>query len=285
MVSDLHGFDFTVNSLIGTYENNQEALKWHGEKLSNDIMRYKKSDTIFILGSGPSINDITIKEWDHISQNDSIGFNYWMAHDFVPDIYMWQDFIDNMFHLLSDKYIKYKNIPFIITGGNFPNVNYGYTDERLNLLKKNPLYYLNEYPIHSKCSIEPQLLFRYMEVLGYMKYNQITDFIPKWRSTLGLVIMLCYQMGYKKIVLCGMDMQKSDHFWDYEPYLEVKKKYSLVDKGVADVNLFADESHSKNSVPRYVYNLRDWMYEKNKVKMYIMKKKTVLFPEIELYTF
>lgn len=43
--------------------------------------------TIFILGSGSSVDDLTAKQWDFISQNMSIGINFWTTHTFTPNFY------------------------------------------------------------------------------------------------------------------------------------------------------------------------------------------------------
>ena len=54
---------------------------------SVDLERYKQSDTIFILGSGSSINHISPARWKAIAQHDTIGFNFWPFHAFVPKLY------------------------------------------------------------------------------------------------------------------------------------------------------------------------------------------------------
>jgi len=280
---DLHGFKYTVQELVGMHESTAEATQWHGKKLDNDILQYKSSDTVFILGSGPSINDITERQWNKIAECDSIGFNYWFAHDFVPDIYVFQSPNDKMLRLLSDNYELYKNIPFIIRGTGFAQGKFDFNDERLNLLKQNPVFYLNEYPISSKCSIDPELLYKYMDALGFMAYAEIPKFIPKWRSTIGLLIMLSYNMGYKNIVLCGVDMMKSDHFWDYEPYLELREKYQLPKPGSSRLAFRFEDGHS-TSLPQYIYTLRDWMYKKNDVNISILSERTILHPEIKKYS-
>ena len=280
---DLHGFEYTVKELVGLCENSKVATKWHGQLLNETILKYKTSDTIFILGSGPSINDISPQDWKYVEQHDSIGFNWWIVHDFIPSLYMFQAASTNMLELLKDKYSDYRNIPFLIRGSAFAKGEFDYEDERLNLLKSNPVYYIKEYPISSKCSIDINMLFNYMENLGFMTFGHIANFVPKWRSTLGLLISLSYQMGYQKIILCGMDMHDNGHFWDYEPYLELKKKYSLPDKDKSNIATFTDERISPNTMPRYVYSLHDWMYNKNGVKIFVMNKKTLLYPEIDLY--
>lgn len=280
---DLHGFDYTVKELVGMWENSNWAItNWHGQLLSNDILKFKTSDTIFILGSGPSINDITEKQWAAIAAHDSIGFNWWFAHDFVPSLYMFQSAHERMLNILKDKYDKYRDVPFLIRGSAFASGKFDFTDERLNLLKNNAVYFVNEYPIAGRCSIDPRLLYRYMEAMELLTPGKVSRFVPKWRSSLGLLISLSYIMGYKKIVICGADMQQSDHFWDYEPYLSVKEKYSLPAKGSSKLN-FRFEVGSSTSLPQYIYTLQDWMNSKNGVKTYIINNKTILYPKIDTY--
>jgi hypothetical protein len=274
---DLHGFDYTVKELVGIRKNSEIAMKWHGKLLDNKILKYKTSDTIFILGSGPSINDISSKEWSHIKKHNSIGFNWWFVHDFVPTFYMFQGAYENMLETLKDQHYKYKNTPFLIRGSGFAKGEFNYNDERLNLLKNNPIYYVREYPIATKCSIDPFLMFDYLESLGLMDFDKISDFVPKLKCTLGLLIPLCYQMGYKKIILCGMDMQNNDHFWDYEPYDKLQNKYSLPKKGEGGINQLSKK------IPEYIYAISDWVYKKNSVKILVMKEKTILYPKIKKY--
>jgi len=284
-IIDKHGFEYTVKELVGMHENSIKSTEWYGKLLSDEILQFKKSDTIFILGSGPSINDITNKKWEYIKLHDSIGFNYWFIHDFVPSMYVFQKFNERMLNIFNDKYDFYKETPFIIRGSKFAKegVNNLTGNKNFELLRNNPVYYLREYPVHSRCSIKPNLLINYFEALGLMPHGKISNFIPKLRGTLGLLIVLSYQMGYKKIVLCGMDMHSSDHFWDYEPYIKVKEKYNLPDKGKANINTFTDKNRSPNTVPVYVKALRDWMYEKSNVEISIVNEKTLLYPDIPVF--
>ena len=51
------------------------------QKCLNEV---KKSNTLFILGSGDSINDINNKQWEEIKQSDSLGINSWLVHKHMP---------------------------------------------------------------------------------------------------------------------------------------------------------------------------------------------------------
>ena len=52
-----------------------------------DLRALKRSDTLFVLASGTSINQIPPARWKVIDQHDSVGFNYWPIHSFVPTMY------------------------------------------------------------------------------------------------------------------------------------------------------------------------------------------------------
>jgi len=51
----------------------------------------RKSDTLFILGSGPSVEEVSQDQWAHVAKHNSIGINSWVVHDFVPDIYCFEE--------------------------------------------------------------------------------------------------------------------------------------------------------------------------------------------------
>jgi hypothetical protein len=282
--SDRHDFEYTINEVVGFVENASSLTKsWHGQLLNNDFLKYKTSDTIFILGSGPSINLISNEQWDHISKCNSIGFNYWLVHDFVPTFFMYQGVDDSMLNLLSDSISKYKDVPFILRGTDIALGRFNTSDVRLNLLKRNPVYFLNSFPISSMSDIEIIKLIEFMQALGFFNFGEISRLIPKFRSSLGLLISLSYQMGYKKIVLCGMDMQDSRHFWDSELFKDHKAKYGLPREGAVNIGLFTDGKYSKNTVPEYVYSLKDWMFNESNVEITLLNSQSVLYPNLKIY--
>lgn len=282
--TDRHDFEYTVDELVGMYKNSSDLIdNWHGQILTNEVLKYKTSDTIFILGSGPSINEITNEQWSHIKKHNSIGFNYWFAHDFIPTYYMFQGVDNTMLELLKDTNLKYKDIPFFLRGADIAKGRFDTNDNRINLLKNNPVYFVNCYPISSKCSIEISKLFKFVEALGFFSFNKISSFVPKFRGSLGLLISLSYQMGYKNIVLCGMDMKDSSHFWDNKNYEKLRYKYNLPSIVDTNLNTFTDEKYSSNTVPKYVYELDNWMLNNGNVELSVINKNTILYPKIKVY--
>ena len=70
----------------------------------------KKSEIVFILGSGSSVNDLSDNDISHIEKHDTIGFNFWLYHDIVPDYYIFETPRDSIrkeeFYKLFSKKIK-----------------------------------------------------------------------------------------------------------------------------------------------------------------------------------
>ena len=284
---DQQGFDYTVSIANGSDENARKCSLWHGRLMDESIQRHKKSDTLFILGSGPSINLITDAEWDHIREHDSVGFNWWMAHDFVPSFYLLQ-FVkaDELLNLARDRSSVYKNVPLLLRGDYFAN---GYMplgdDPKYDFLKEHELYYMREYAISSRCAIDVRKLFQHVEILGMLTHGKIGPLVPKWRSTLGLLISWGYQMGYKKIVLCGMDMNSNEHFWHHESCHHMAERYQMpeVSPPQKGIMAFTDKKISPNTVPRYVVEMANWMNERAGVETYIMNRQTLLHPALVVY--
>ena len=103
-----------ISDIKRDYTNNKYGLIPLGYDL---VKKYKKSDTLFILGSGSTINKISDKQWGKIDDHDSIGFNFWLVHDFVPDFFKFEldlsgesNRTDLFLKILDEKWQKYKKL-------------------------------------------------------------------------------------------------------------------------------------------------------------------------------
>ncbi|PIQ48586.1 MAG: hypothetical protein COW03_09385 [Cytophagales bacterium CG12_big_fil_rev_8_21_14_0_65_40_12] len=288
-------FRYTVEGTVGIHASNKLlSQKWGAKYFDNDFLLKKKSDTLFILGSGPSINLISDNQWEEISDHDSFGFNYWFLHDFIPDFYMFQmppevELHDVTLNMIERVKNEYKHIPIILRGDGNINLEFDLNDNRLSLFKQGEIYLINEYPIHMHVEVDLPILFEYLSVMGMLSFNSISSFVPKMRSSIMMLITLGYQMGYKNIVLCGVDMNSGfEHFYDHKDYKKLYKELGLdiiAKNSMSGFEVFTNERQSKNTVPKYIKYFRDWAYEMNGVKLMIASENTVLYPEIDLYQF
>src|SRR5271155_5677250 len=56
-----------------------------------ELHNLRVSDTLFILGSASSINEISEDRWRTIGRHDSVGINFWPAHPFVPRFFHFEN--------------------------------------------------------------------------------------------------------------------------------------------------------------------------------------------------
>ncbi len=269
---------YTIRELNNIKNANYYLSRCRGCVIDDSFRKRRNSDTIFILGSGPSINDMSESDFEIIRQHDSIGFNWWMAHDFVPDFYFFQ------FSKKSTEILKLYNLKktdygksIIIIRGSFLGSN---CQQLRSVIKDNfeesKTFYINEFPIHSRCSLPISDLITFVKNLGIFDFNVIADFTVKWRGTLGLIVSFAYQMGYSKIILCGVDMLNSDHFFDHEKYDDLRREIYLPRPGQHNIETMMSKRYSSNTVAEYMRHLYEHMLCEHGVQMYILSERSAL---------
>jgi len=211
-----------------------EILLWYqsfgkpGEWLNyQHVMRKKQSDTIFILGTGSSVNQYSSEQWEEIGLADSIGINDWIFHDFIPDILMAEivhsvNYFPEKYYydlsLILDRYKEHQTL-MIYKDGVKGKKNFGQLPpavQKAFLVLYNPTI-----PILKIEQIQ-QALARMACLLKKHDHSKKLLLFRK-RATLFSVIELAWLMGYKKIVLCGIDLSNAEYFFDdHRTYYESK---------------------------------------------------------------
>lgn len=194
---------------------------------SLDLTRLKTSDTLFVLGSAASINDIPEKRWQIIGRHDSVGLNFWPVHPFVP------------------RFATFENIPHGVSPGMYQIF--------LSLLARRADAYANTVKITTEVkSLAPQqVLFdlparfrekhyvgfslpvvarnedelrdgiRYLDSIGVFTPRAHVSWLFKYGGSVIAMMALAAVMRYKRIVLCGIDLNKQQTFYhDKERYPE-----------------------------------------------------------------
>lgn len=174
---------------------------------AEDLIARRRSDTVFILGSGGSLNEMDAAAWSDIESHDTFGFNWWVH----------QRFVRTDFHLI-------RGIPDTDLD---PAVWKPQVAEYFRLLRTNPLFSDTVYLVQSG--------FRAINgnrAIGYRLLPERNPVFP-WRSRIrfgppsksfraGLVhgqstiqecINAAYLLGWNRIVLVGVDLYDRRYFW------------------------------------------------------------------------
>ena len=188
-----------------------------------DLAKIKTSDTLFILGSGPSINGISRQRWQEIAKNDSVGFNFWPFHEFVPTYYFCESIglltdspatdtrystVQKMLNLRASAYLDTVKI---ITDIKPPN-EYQLLDYLPAAWKQN-LYAAYIEPVVARTPEEFAVGVRYMQRLGAFKRSDHIKWLFKYCGSLTAMITFGVKLGYKRMVLCGIDMGMQNYYF------------------------------------------------------------------------
>jgi hypothetical protein len=251
------------------------------------FLERKSSETLFILGSGPSVKLLRSDSWEIIGSNDSLALNRFAFHEFVPTFY-WLEINQNLpalNYLLNEMTDKYRvRTPLFFSSydnffrsqcdvGSFPEII------RRNLFfvhLRNP-FFKSANSIIKNC--------RKLESNGKNSSAGYAQFISL-RASLIVCIQFAFLLNYKKIVFVGVDLNSSEHFFDtysgnnvheYNRLMALHKKYSMK-KNSNKVHRTANETirHNGPSVVTLIKELRDRLSDQNDIKMYVSTKQGLL---------
>ena len=167
--------------------------------------RLRRSDTVFVFGSGYSLNDITDAEWRHMAGHDIFGFN----------AFYHQRWIDVNFHLLR--------------GGLYGELRWqGFAREVVDIIAGNPRFRDTVFVMQQEflAQFTNQLVgYRLLpSVKGIVRYPTYRDEgrLPSTSIERGLrhiagtlsdAVNCVFCLGWKHIVLVGVDLYDSRYFY------------------------------------------------------------------------
>lgn len=255
-----------------------------------DFSKYKSSDTIVLLGSGSSINEITDEQWELIEQSDSLGFNYWPIHEHDPTYYVFElprderDHREKMYQLLEYRADDYAGKPIILK-------DLRRTSDELDLDRIPEELAENMYA-SGKVSIpwnpeDPSSFDRslsYLDRLGYFDERDRVEVNFQKRGSLTYHVLLATMLGYDNIVLLGVDLVDYKYF-----YIERQDHYRERGAPIPTLDHLEgqhgtmDEEMGRLPIDSVLYSIRDVVLEPRDVQMYIGTKRSALYPELPYY--
>lgn len=222
--------------------------------------RADDSDTLFILGSGSSVLDLTDKNFELIKRHRSIGINMWAVHPFVPDVYSLEYSKDEDFDseswtgletLLNREAVRKKGPAFfhlrppvvhqllrryrLGSEGDSRSVMYG----RLNVLGGGPINLSRD--LEKLVSAEER---------GLIPGNVL----PDNGASVVRLIFLGLRKGFRRIVLVGIDLDERPYFWHDERFtgfsLELTRQFPRPSGAPHTTNETADRPFPTDMVLR-----------------------------------
>jgi hypothetical protein len=277
---DLEVRYISISKTIYNWYKNKD-IEYTVLSLEDVRSKYKKSDTVFILGGSESINDITDEQWSHIAEHDSIGMNLWPVHHFVPTYY-YTNYPRNKVHFDHFKDSIKKNIH------KYNKTIFFISSNRALRRGIHPRIIPDLFPEASLCCF-----YEYTEPIKLRSNEMITQdsFSTSlyYRGGLSLILDLINSLQYKHIVLMGIDLRNSVHFYDTYPNMhwQFDTGYSLPieikrNKPHETLNTKGD---TKIPMSEYLYAVNDLYFKPSGITLSVGSDRSILLDRLPLYKF
>lgn len=254
---------------------------------ATDVLECKTSDILIILGSGSSINDLTSKQWEYISRNDSLGFNFWWAHPFIPTFYHIEACVDVLqcsdiqYHyisLIKNLNDSYKRVPFLISQ---TTVNQGW----------HPKYHPQFFPPEVKIFVYGKIISKNIPLEREIKESDFYDVTFKFGdspiqscSSLTTIIHLGLQLGYKKIILAGVDLYDNQYFHDGMSIMKWYRESKAREyQGQAETHS-TTFNYDWHAVDSFIPAFNEFVLKPKGVELYVANPKSLLYPYLPYHS-
>lgn len=197
----------------------------------------RRSDTVFLFGTGASLNELTPLEWEAFTHHDVLGFNDFHRQRWIPvDFHLlrggiygelrWRPFANEVVASISSNPMYEKTILLVQEGlqATFGNRLVGY-----RLLR------------------DGTRISRYRNVGSWgPPTRRLDDGLRSVVGTLESVVNLAYVLGWKQIILVGIDLYDNRHFFlPPDQVTAIDRESATVRGGSTDPHGFsADDRHA-----------------------------------------
>lgn len=229
----------------------------------------KKTDTLAIMGSGPSINELSDADLEFLRTVDVFGFNFWAYHDLTPDFYMYegaaspsrhQEFVRLMWQRrqqYAHVVFLFKYVPWFLRRRSLAE---DFVDFPISVQSRIRLLPIERVRYPDQHSFQP----------GLYTDRAPTGIHPQTRGSLATILSMAFAMDYTQVILYGVDLS-TGYFWRDE------------ESPRGQLHETAQERKGDLAMLDFVPLLREKLYLPNGRDMFVASKTSRLFPRIPLW--
>jgi hypothetical protein len=248
------------------------------------------------LGTGSSVNDYGPEQWETIRRNSSVGINWWVLHRFVPNYYLFEVLANwNAAHeIMIKRQEEFRNACWILKG-NYCNLdhqrNFGGYDalgEAIRALPKelvDQIYVARDYPIPGDNLDRFRQSLKWMDRFGFFEHRTPFNYLAQIRGTMTSAIILGIKLGFRRIVLCGVDLNNVNYFFSKNPEEYLQRGLPLPNMGQTGKRHLTDETDGRFlRISDAVFEIRDTICEPKGIELYVGAQSSALHPELPTFT-
>ncbi|WP_218048969.1 motility associated factor glycosyltransferase family protein, partial [Curvivirga aplysinae] len=238
----------------------------------DDLLQRKRSDTIFIFGSGGSISDINAGEWAEISKHNTLSFNNFFVQKLIDIDYHIVREIGDVDFIGYERNSFHKNIADVINSS-------PYYENSVFCFQRDWQGWAAKFFVGSKILRRGTKIFPFKnKVRGFHPpTDNIKYGLTHGPGTLTDCINLAYLLGFKDIVLCGVDLNDRRYFW-MKPDMDYYEIDGLTIAGgetSANTVVSSEPHRTANSLIPFLQNWRNILAQ-NDTTLYVQNPNSVL---------
>jgi hypothetical protein len=249
----------------------------------NPLAAIKTSDTLFVLGSGGSINQISAPEWAAIGKADTVGLNFWLLHDFVPKAYVFEppkDPVDRaaILNNLKARSADYRDtLLFMKDGERFREDDLNdFLDEVVRATGPR-IVMAWDWELREETLEGFTAQIKRLDRHGMLTSPRMP--FPRKRASIFYIVLMALRAGYRRIVLCGVDLNQSPYFYE-------NRRGELQARGLqvpeppppSDTHITDDPSYGTITITSSLAVLRDRVLAPRGVELRVAFESSKLFP-------
>jgi hypothetical protein len=250
------------------------------------LAQVKSSETVFILGSGSSINAISPSRWMTIRRHNSIGFNFWLFHELVPTIYLFELVADDdeetmqqLVNAADTAAARYRGVLKIVS--EFHN----HTPTLLNRLGqvfRRDLCAYVPVPAFIDDGAQLRTSVSLLRRTGLFGPETAPHNVFKHAGSLSAAVSLAVKMQYKRIILCGIDLASPEYFY------QDKTLYPDGDAFHSSIRTAKHESvvpglyRCSYPADKVLVEVKKQVLDPAGIELFVESDRSALYPEIPL---
>lgn len=180
----------------------------------------RDAETFFVLGSGSSVEELSVRNFEEIGRSVSVGINNWPLHPFVPDFYCFESVprvgdgkdLYRALEMLARAEILDRRPPLLVLRPR-PEEDRGLLDTVPAALRDSLFYYGRISPATRVAKHLVTDIAHYFERVGSTHASVLLD---SGASVVRMAV-LGLLLGYRNITFVGVDLTGSPYFWEANP--------------------------------------------------------------------
>ena len=119
--------------------------------------------------------------------------------------------------------------------------------------------------------------------MGKLQIHRKTFFFT--RASITLAISIGYMLGFKRIVLCGVDLLNNRYFWEDPNYSKNEIVSPPPPVPIRKIHSTVDPTLHPVTVDQSVYAINEIFLKKDDIQLNVLNKSSKLYPRIDEFNF